>query len=185
MYGSVDAQIRANIWKNKYGLCNVIPRRYKHGGMLEPRPFYSKKWYRFFPDRIDNVVRHILKKYVLLTQGKTQWITDGKFLCSYEKLLRIFDDNNIDALLVSTVYLDDNYFLNSNIEYIKFNQIIFELSKKYGCPYIDVYSELKKKAEKEGWESCYCYDRFHPNLNGYKLIADKISIALREYASKR
>lgn len=178
MYGSVDAQIRANLWKNKYKICDFIPKRYHGGGMLEPRAVYSKKWYRYFPDRIDNINRCFIKKIVLATQGRIQWITDKDFSRIYSDTILSLREITQRIVLVSTVYIDDRYFLNSSQEYEKFNTIIEKLASDNKFEFVDIYSEMRNTVNAEGWDSIYLKDHFHPNKKGYQLIAKKISNAL-------
>lgn len=172
MYGSVDAQIRPNLERNRYGVCRIIPNRYKIGGMLSPRAFYSQKWYRYIPDRMDNIVRFILNKLVLLTQGKIQWVSIEKFELYYRKLISEMRQAGIKKLiLVSTLYIDDKFFLNSSHEYEKYNHVIKKIADETGAKYIDVFSKFKEIVSTKGWGVCYSYDHFHPNKEGYDLIA--------------
>lgn len=175
MYGSVDAQIRANIHRNRFGVCNLIPKRYRIGGMLDPRAFYSKKWYRILPDRLDNIFRYILKKLVLLTQGKTQLISLSNFKDSYDYILHLLSNNDIKIIAVSTMYIDDKYFLHSSSQYEIYNSIIANIAEKYGANYVDLYNITKWNTEQYGWNKLYSHDHFHPNEDGYKLIARAIA----------
>ena len=81
-------------------------------------------------------------------------------------------------VLVSTVYIDDRYFLNSSQEYEKFNTIIEKLASDNKFEFVDIYSEMRNTVNAEGWDSIYLKDHFHPNKKGYQLIAKKISNAL-------
>lgn len=183
MYGSVDAQIRADLSKNRMGICDLIPKRYKIGGMLDPRAFYSHKWYRVIPDHIDNWIRKILKKVVLMTQGKVQWVDIDTFRSQYELFLQNLP-KNCSVILLSTVFIDDNYFLGSSIEYEKFNLAIMELSQKYNCKYVDLYNGLKESVSLHGWEMYYSHDHFHPNIEGYRYISGRISEVIQgDYSS--
>lgn len=174
MYGSVDAQIRANIWRNRCGLCNIIPARYRGGGMLEPRAVYSKKWYRWIPDRMDTVIRFFIKKYVLLTQGKVQWVSKDEFSLMYRETIKSLLEITPNLILSSTVYIDDRYFLNSSTEYESFNKVISELAEEFNLPFVDIYSQMKSCVHKEGWDSAFLKDHFHPNERGYSMIASKL-----------
>lgn len=175
MYGNVDAQIRPNLNLNKYHICDFIPNRYKKGGMLDPRAFYSKKWYRFIPDRLDNILRFFIKKIVLITQGKIQWMKIDDFYKNYLMLLNELINGKCQIVLVSTVYIDDKYFLDSNKEYIKYNKKIKQLSKEKCLEYVNIYDDLKNIVKKNGWNMYYSYDHFHPNKYGLKYIGKKIA----------
>lgn len=54
MYGTVDLQVRHNMETNKFGILSLTPGRYKNiKGMLNPRPFMSKRRGKRFLDCID------------------------------------------------------------------------------------------------------------------------------------
>ena len=174
-YGNVDAQKRANIWGKKSNIKKYIPQRYQHNGMLDPRPFYSKKWYRFLPDRIDNFIRFVLKKIVIHYEGIIQLVPIERFKKEYEILIKSLKKDNIKPIIISTIYLDDKYFLDSNIEYEKYNSILENLSKEYNCKYIDLFNKLKNEiSSNKDFKVLYSYDHFHPNIDGYKYIANII-----------
>lgn len=175
MYGSVDAQIRPNLKRNRFGICDLIPKRYKIGGMLDPRAFYSKKWYRIPLDRLDNGIRFILKKIVLMTQGKIQLVNSLNFEKEYEHIVSLLTEKNIKIVAVSTMYIDDSYFLGSSFEYCKYNSIIENIAKEYGCAYVDLYNLTKIMTVQHGWDKLYSHDHFHPNALGYELIAKTIA----------
>lgn len=179
MYGNVDAQIRAN----KFKIEHRLPRRYRGGGMLDPRAFYSSKWYKRIMHYIDNAVRFVLKKWVIFRQGTIQFVDIDTFGERYEYLITNLLNNESIPLLVSTVYLDDSYFLGSSHEYEKYNQSIKNLSVKYCCQYVDLFEDQKNCVKIEGWNSLYSHDHFHPNQNGYEFIAKKISNAIKEMTS--
>ena len=184
-YGNVDAQKRANIWGEKTNIKKYIPERYKHNGMLDPRPFYSKKWYRFLPDRIDNFIRFILKKIVIHFEGIIQLLPIEKFKKEYELLIKNLKNDNITPIIISTIYLDDKYFLYSNIEYEKYNSFLKKLSKEYNCTYIDLYNKLKNKISScNDFKKLYSYDHFHPNIDGYKYISSVIEKEFSEEGNK-
>lgn len=180
MYGSVDAQIRPNIDKNKYNIKKFIPNRYLQKGMLDERAFYSKKIYRIIPDKIDNFIRKILKKIVVLTQGTIQLVPINQFTNIYTNFIKTLKKKNIKPILISTVFIDDKYFLNSSIEYEKYNNVIKKIAAKEKCIFIDLYNELKNSKEIHGWDMYFSKDHFHPNERGYKFIADNISKKCKE-----
>ncbi len=175
MYGSVDAQIRPNLDRNRFGLSKLVPARYKIGGMLSPRAFYSEKWYRFLPDKLDNLFRYILKEFVLLTQGSVQWVHLDEFKEKYEELVKTFIRTGVKKIvIVSTAYLDDKYFLNSTKEYIQYNAVLRDIANKYNAAYIDLFNLQKNVVEASGWNTIYSKDHFHPNFEGYKKISEII-----------
>lgn len=174
MYGNVDAQIRPNMKLNKYGLINLTPKRYKNiGGMLNPRPFNSSKWYRKILNFLDNIYRKFWKKVLIVTQGEVQLLTLDEFTDNYQLLVKKLRRFNL--YMVSTVFLDENIYKGSNNEYKKFNQSIARIASDMQKKYIDIYNDLSILVEMHGWNAYYYDDHFHLNLQGYQIIAKKIS----------
>lgn len=174
MYGSVDAQIRPNRKSDRWHINTMIPKRYKMGGMLAPRAFYSKKWYRWLPDRADNLFRLILRNLVLLTQGTIQLETLDVFECHYNVIVNKLLEINCKCILLSTVFIDDKYFLNSSKEYVKYNKCVEEIANTHKCIYVDLYTGFKRSVINCGWKSLFAADHFHPNAAGYCFIAKQI-----------
>lgn len=171
MYGNVDAQIRPNIHGKKYNIDKIIPRRYKKNGMLDPRPFYSRKWYRYFPDRFDNITRLIIRRFVTKTQGVCQWITADEFKAKYQEFINTVKKDNRKIILVSTIKLDEKYYSGCTEQYKIFNKIIKELSDVNNCKYINLFTYIEELLEKYKWNEIFYFDHYHPNKKGYELIA--------------
>ena len=179
MYGNVDAQLRPNINGSRYGITRIIPKRYKKNGMLDPRPFNSKKWYRYIPDRVDNILRLFIRKIVVNTQGLVQWVNEDDFINMYQILIDNIKNDNNKILLVSTIMLDERYYPGCIEEYKKFNACIKELSIKNGCEYIDLFNYVKINLNKYNWDDLFYKDHYHPNSKGYELIAKLYSNHIR------
>lgn len=169
-YGNVDAQIRPN---TKGRIFSYIPKRYKQGGMLIPRPLYSQNWKKRLLEYFDNFTRKILNFFVVTFDGYEQWVGIDDFTLTYNAIVNKLKQHTTNIVLVSTVYLDEKYFPNSNNEYEQFNEAIVDISRKYGTYYVDLYGVIKNHIEKTGeWESFYLKDHFHPNTKGYEIIAE-------------
>lgn len=176
-YGNVDAQLRPNT-KGKFFA--RIPKRYKQGGMLIPRPLYSKNPKKRLLEHCDNFARKILHFFVVALDGYEQWVTIDDFTLSYNAVVNKLKQKTSNIILISTVYLDDNYFPNTNDEYKQFNAVIQNISRKFETYYVDLYDIIKEYIEESGsWDSFYLKDHFHPNKKGYEIIAS----LLAEYIS--
>lgn len=183
MYGNVDVQYRPNMKKNRFKIVSIIPRHYKEiKGILNPRPFYSKDIIKKTKNIIDNLIRKILKKIIVITQGYCQYLNSEEFINEYDYVIKMLLKLNptIEILCISTVFLDDKIYNNSSTEYRKINTGIKKIAGKYkNVNYIDIFTPLKEEVEKNGWNSCYYLDHFHPNEYGYELIAKQINSKLR------
>lgn len=181
MYGSVDAQIRPNIEKNRFYLRTITPSKYKNiGGMLEPRALYSKKLVKRIPQKLDNCYRKVWKKIMVLTQGTFQKVELDNFKQKYKCLLDKLSKYNCKVICLSTIYIDDEYFLESSKEYHKYNLCIEELSKEYKFKYIDIFSKFQNLVSTNGWLYAYNHDHFHPNILGLEIIAQEIFTGFNE-----
>ncbi|HHD2408609.1 TPA: SGNH/GDSL hydrolase family protein [Clostridium perfringens] len=184
MYGNVDAQIRPNISGNRYNIDKFIPKRYKNNGMLDPRPFYSSKWYRIVPDRIDNIFRLIIRKIIVKTQGVCQWVNSKEFEEIYQKFLDNFNQKDVKIFLVSTIKLDEKNYPKCIEQYRLYNKIINNLCSKNNCCYIDLFNYVEDLLEVYEWNKIFYFDHYHPNIKGYELIAKLFSKHILEIQDK-
>lgn len=169
LYGNVDAQLRPNRAGKVF---KYLPKRFKlnNGSMLSPRPFYSHIWYKKMIQKIENILRLCFRKIIFCVDGSEQWVNIGQYEKNYNSLCKDLVKRKIGLILCSNVFLDEKYFPGSQSEYQKYNEIIFQMSKKYNAKYIDLYSAFMEKVQRDGWRKSYNYDHFHPNEYGYKLI---------------
>ena len=169
-FGSVDGMIRP---RKKEPFWSLLPKRYKGNGMLDPRPFYSSNKMRAFCEHIDSFIRWHIKILLMKICGTYSWVSLDEFENEYRKFLDYFNGKS-NLLLVSTVYIDDKYFPNTNSNYILYNKCIKKLADEYCQDFLDIYS-LQKAIK---WDDIYGSDHFHPNLNGYtwyaEILSDKI-----------
>lgn len=182
VYGSVDAQIRPN---SKGKVFPLIPGRYKRGGMLYERPFYSSRLHRRALEHIDNGIRRILNHVIRQIDGTEQWVQIEEFKAKYQQIIERLLALNIQIISVSTIYLDEHYFKHSIEQYKIFNEAIKGMASQYNYPYIDVFDILREKVRQSSWNKYYCFDHFHPNSNGYQVVAGLIYEAVRCLGKKQ
>lgn len=166
-YGNVDAMLRPS-QKGKLNLYKHLPNRYKKNGMLNPRPYYSEKWYKSFFQHVDSWIRWNLNKFLLAVQGRTTWVSEDEFKENYELVIKKVMNCADSIILLSTVQVSEKYFPGTNQMYIKYNNIIQDISKKYpNIKYVDLFNNLSGK-------ECFYEDMFHPSEKGYEHIANMI-----------
>lgn len=176
-YGNVDAMPRVNI-KSKINLYNLLPNRYKRNGMLNPRALYTKKKPKRYFQIIDSIFRTNINKILIKIQGYYQWVNIEDFRLKYENFIQEFSETKL--ILISTVTIDERWFPFCDQEYKKYNKVINTLAKKYNCEFIDIYNIFSNYSYKE----VYLSDNFHPNKNGYNIIANEIITKLKAIESK-
>ena len=166
-YGNVDAMLRPDI-NHKPNYYSFLPSRYKQNGMLNPRPYYSKKWYKNFFQHCDSIIRCTLNKLLLKLQGETTWISEKEFYEIYCPCIRKIKKNGCSRIvLLSTVKVSDRFFPGTNEKYEIFNKIIKNIAIEEQCTYIDLYNNLINEED-------FYDDKFHPNTLGYEKIASLI-----------
>lgn len=178
MYGAVDLQVRPNMESNRFGILNLTPNRYKRiKGMLNPRPFCSSKFPRKLFDNLDDIYRKLWKRVVIKTQGTMQIFNNDEFEKKYEDLIKALSEYKL--VICSPIYLDASVYsiqsLNNYLNATQFMQKIANDSKNIG--FVDLYNIFKREI-KHGWSKVYLNDHFHPNSNGYKIIAEKIMLEI-------
>lgn len=162
-FGNVDGMVRP---KKKQPIWNIIPKRYKGNGMLDPRPFYSSNKLRSLLEHTDSFIRFRLKIFLMKTCGTYSWVEVEEFEDEYRSFIDFFDINQ-KMLLVSTVYIDDYFFPGTNKNYNKYNKCIYNLAQEYELNFID----LRPIQKKFRWNELYNKDHFHPNREGYTWYA--------------
>ena len=160
-------------------MISMLPRHYRTiKGILNPRPFYSKSFPKLMINICDNVMRTVLKKIVVLTQGYHQYCTGDEFARRYDdEIMHLHSAYpNAKIVCVSTIPVDEKIYPGTNEEYIKANQNIEKTTQKIPYAYyVDVYSQLLNRVQMHGWNEVYYLDHFHPNADGYEIIGTEIS----------
>lgn len=172
LYGNVDAQIRPN---SKGRVYPWIPKRFRGGGMLMPRPFYSRNLCRRFGQVIDNLLRKLFAQLIIMVDGTEQWVSLDSFAEQYNHLISTLIDMNIFPIACSCVYIDDRLFAGSQQQYELFSEQIHSLAHEHRVPFIDFFSQFRAEVNEHGWDSVYNKDHFHPNGKGYHLMAGHIA----------
>ena len=174
-YGNVDAQIRPSQTGRVFSL---LPKRFQGGGMLMPRPFYSRALVKRVGKHIDNAARRLFSALIKAVDGTEQWVSLDSFDKQYGELLERLETMDIEPIVCSCVYIDEHLFPESPAQYIKFNDSIHTHAVRRKLPYVDMWSLLKELVEQVGWDQVYNKDHFHPNGAGYVLMARAIADVL-------
>lgn len=177
IYGNVDAMLKPN---RKGKIFKKLPKRFKinNGSMLLPRPFYSRRWYKRLGQLFENFLRSIFRKIIFRVDGTEQWMPLEQFVENYSELCSKLKALHIKPVLCSTVYIDDKLFPGSVDEYQKYNEWLRKYSSQNDYVFVDLFNELKRHVLQDSWSKYYNYDHFHPNGNGYQIMARLIAKGL-------
>lgn len=176
LYGNVDAQIRPSRTGRVF---SHIPKRYQGGGMLMPRPFYSRSPLKRMGQRIDNLCRKFLSALIKLVDGTEQWMPIEPFSTQYAELLDKLLALGFSVVPCSCVYIDEKLFPDCPEQYELYNEQIGNLASVRTLNCIDFFNLFKSKVKEDGWDSCYNKDHFHPNGDGYRLMAERIAVEIK------
>lgn len=175
LYGNVDAQIRPS---RTGKIFSHIPKRFQGGGMLMPRPFYSRRLVKRAGQHFDNAARRLFSALIKAVDGTEQWVSLEAFDKQYGDLLERLEGMGIEPVACSCVYIDERLFPETPAQYLMFNESIHAHAVHRMIPYVDMWSLLEASVEQMGWDEIYNKDHFHPNGTGYVLMARAIADAL-------
>ena len=177
LYGNVDAMLKPN----REGLVfQHLPNRFRmnDGAMLLPRPFYSHSILKSVGQHVENYFRTIFRLLIFKIDGIEQWMPYEQFRDYYEKTCNLLSEHKIKIIICSTVYIDERLFKGTNSEYLKYNEWLKEYSNCKGYRFIDLYRLFKELTKQAGWKKYYNHDHFHPNGEGYAIMAGEIAKGL-------
>ena len=100
IYGNVDAQIRPSRTGRVFP---HIPKRFQGGGMLMPRPFYSRSWAKHAGQLVDNEGRKVVSALIKAVDGTEQWVSLESFDKQYGQLLDRLCDMGVKPIACSCV----------------------------------------------------------------------------------
>lgn len=179
LYGNVDAQIRPN---REGRVFSAIPMRFRGGGMLMPRPFYSRNPIKSVVQHAENFARKMISSLIIAVDGTEQWVDADSFAKHYGELLDSLAPS--PCICCSTVHIDGMLFKGTPEQYGIFDDLIVEACSSRGAIHLDIGTPLRRAVEAAGWDSVYNKDHFHPNAGGYelmaRLIANKVAVAMGE-----
>lgn len=178
LYGNVDAMLKPS---RTGKIFKKLPYRFtmNNGSMLLPRPFYSAAWHKNIGQHLENGMRTILRNLVFKVDGTEQWMPLEQYQKHYIDVCSVLCTEGIRPVVCSTVFIDDHLFPGSEKEYLQYNKWMSEYAGNNGFQYIDLFTSLKDSVMRDGWSKYYNCDHFHPNENGYLIIAKKIAEALK------
>lgn len=103
----------------------------------------------------------------------------AQFKDNYDKIVkRLVTETKAKIYLINLPLIGSNQLLLPPYKDLfsrqtrQYNQIIFEIAKKYSVSYIDLYLPTEELLRNSG--SHYASDFFHPSAEGYKIWADLI-----------
>lgn len=141
----------------------AVPPRWRKAGWMDPRPYYSSRFFRRVVQRTESAVRWRVKRLLLTTYSPVQFVSYEDYLHQLTALVSTLTQTGTRVFIVGPVGIDARYFPGSHSELDRYS----DGARKIHSNFIDIHQALDK------WDD-YLDDNFHPNASGHHKIADRI-----------
>lgn len=148
-----------------------LPQRWRRLGWMDPRPYYSSRWRRRYPERVESAVRWRIKNAILRHRDPIQLLSLDEYRRSLEALIGRLRPLGAEIYLVEPPHIDDRYFPGSSAQQELYKAEAWDIPNVNVVPIRDVLNV---------WDD-YLLDHFHPNDKGHRVIGR----ALVEIVGKR
>lgn len=147
-----------------------VPKRWRRAGWMDPRPYYSRRPWRRFIQRLESSIRWRVKNILIRNFGGLTWMSQTDYENHLKEVVtQLIHHMNAKIILMSHCGIDEKFFPNSLTSLDRFNSITERVSRIYENQVF--YCELRYVCEK--WDDFF-QDHFHPNEKGHRKIANKI-----------
>ncbi|MFD2328459.1 hypothetical protein ACFSR7_04300 [Cohnella sp. GCM10020058] len=163
---TVEAVIRPKASALKY-----MPARWRKTGWMDPRPYFSKKFMKRLPQKMESNVRWRTKNMLIrLFRGATistesDYAADLRFILS-----SLLNRTHSKIIVLSHFGIDDRFFPGSFASFETFSKRSKEVVEQLKNPRL-IWADVSSVCEK--W-SDYFEDHFHPNKTGHEKIANQL-----------
>lgn len=160
----------------------LMPSRWQRAGWMDPRPYYSQRWWKRVGQKIESGIRWRVKVVLMRVGGGVTWTPQREF---EDSMADFIDDllrgTSADVILVSHCGIDERYFpdsLSSLDRYMKSleNAVIRSNSNRVHL------CNLSNSCDKWG---DFFDDHFHPNAGGHLKIARKLYLTISHVLTSR
>lgn len=167
MHGSGEGLIRPSD-----GALRPMPPRWRRRGWMDPRAYFSSKWYKRWPQKLESALRWRMKVFLIRHVGRMHILP----LERYVDELAQFDERLTELGIPLVVYLgtagsDPRYFPFSNEHIAPYDEATRALAENRGRVFLDI------EYTAHHWDG-YFLDHLHPNVAGHADIADQIHAAI-------
>lgn len=139
-----------------------LPRRWRRMGWMDPRPYYSRRWRRAITERAESAVRWRVKNMLIKLYGEYQLLPSDEFVISIELLVNELENRGTSVIaIIEPPDLDRRYFPGSSEAEVEY----FRRVLRPGVETITLKGQLDKWGD-------FLADRFHPNEDGHRRIAE-------------
>lgn len=163
MHGSGEALIRPTP-----GSLRFMPPRWRRRGWMDPRAYYSSKWYKRIPQKIESAIRWRVKVTLIRLTGGENLIGMETYLNTTARFVERLQGLGVGQIVfVGSAALDARYFPYSAELIERYDSATRDLVESYGATFVNVLDVCEK------WDD-YFGDHLHPNESGHRRLADAI-----------
>lgn len=154
----------------------VFPR-WRMKGWLDPRPYFSRRWYRCWFQQAESALRWRYKSWLIRRVGATQWTNEADFADQLRHFLTLMLAHpNRRVVLLTNVGIDGRFFPGSPEAFERYRAVTLRVADEFKdsrrVMVCDLYGRLQR------W-SHYFADHFHPNHVGHEIIATAVADSIR------
>ena len=159
------------IWRPTPRYLRFTPRRWRHPGWMDPRPYYSSRARKRALERAESELRWRVR-VLLLRIERVRWCPPEE----YERELRAFVGELLvggaqRVVIVSPLAIDERFFPRSPESLAEYAEIGRRVAEETGVFFCDVATPSVR------WDD-YLADHFHPSPAGHERIAERILATL-------
>lgn len=172
MHGSGEALIRPTDSSLRF-----MPPRWRRRGWMDPRAYYSSKWYRRIPQKIESAVRWRVKVSLIRLSGGHHLIDIDEYLATTAEFVERLHQLGVPQIVfIGSAALDARYFPYSAELIARYDEATKQLVESQGATFVEVLDVCER------WDD-YFGDHLHPNVAGHRRLADAIEPFLRHPAA--
>ena len=173
-HGITEALIRP-----KLNAMRFVPKRWRQKGWLDPRPYFSRKPVKRLYQKLESALRWRWKVVLIKAMGGETWMPQKDYEENLLRLLEVaLNKTSADIILLTSPALDEKFFPGSPHSLQSYRDGLYQtvslLPATKRVLVCDITTDLKQ------WNDFFD-DHFHPNADGHKKIAKKLSVILMQH----
>ena len=152
-----------------------VPARWRQIGWLDPRPYFSRRWWKRIYHKIESSLRWRIKVYLIKKYGGCTLTAREEFeRLMFETVERLLQQTPANIILLTHNGIDERYYPGSLTSLNHYKHSIERVVLGNRTPRVQ-FCDISDLLEE--W-SDFFDDHFHPNARGHSKIAKAICTLL-------
>jgi lysophospholipase L1-like esterase len=150
----------------------ALPKRWRRAGWLDPRPYYSRRWWKCIGQKAESAVRWRVKVLLMRLFGGVTWGDVERFEADLLDFVQnVLANTKAYVILLTHCGIDERYFPGSLESLEAYRRAVervrhaLDPRRVYVCDVTQVCTR---------WDD-YFDDHFHPNASGHEKIAKELA----------